>query len=98
MTEEEKRDAALALLARTRQELIKAARISARRIYRYKGSVSSTDVFELMESNPYWAAKLAGVDRRFMGAVFGRSSGWVRVGWEMTGSHARPVAIWGRES
>jgi hypothetical protein len=54
--------------------------------------VTSVEVFAEMRAQGYDTA-LDMVDPRWMGAVF-REDIWTRSGFETTGSHRRPVAIW----
>ena len=97
MTDEgdEARDTALDMLEQARSGLITAAKTQASIIYLTNGRVTSVEVTEAMRAAGHGAA-MAGVDPRWMGAVFRSGTGWVRIGWEPTGSHSRPVAIWGR--
>lgn len=92
-TEPQKRDRALDILRTHRGTLIEAAVAVAVRIATDRGRVTSTEVLAVLRSDPEWRAKVAAADRRFMGPVFRRKM-WRRIGWEATGSHARPVAIW----
>ena len=97
LSREEQRDAALSKLAQSRTELVEKSREIAIRLADQKGTVTSTEVFAVLE------AELTGellktfkeVDPRFMGVVF--RSGWVRVGLTSSGSHARPVSVWKRK-
>lgn len=91
-SEEEKRDRILDLLEATRGNLIDAAKKVAERIHAKRGRVTSTDVLKVLRSHPKWAAVVASVDPRFMGPVFRK--GWVRIGYEPSGSHQRPVSVW----
>ncbi len=90
-TEEQKRDIVLDASEETRARLLKEARAVARSLAAMKGRVTSVEVLNEMRALG-WGAEIDRVDPRFMGAVFRR--GWERIGWECTGSHARPVAIW----
>jgi len=92
-TEGEKRDHALDVLRRHRGEIIEAAVAVAVHIATERGRVTSTEVLAIMRLDAEWAAKVEAADRRFMGPVFRRKM-WTRLGWEETGSHGRPVAIW----
>ena len=60
---------------------------------RRMGSVTSVEVWRLLELDPRAPALVAQADPRWMGAVF-RAKMWRRVGWEASGSHGRPVARW----
>ena len=91
-TEPEKRDQVLDRLERIRQQLVDVGIATARQIAQSRGQVTSVDVLEAMRQSPSLATKMEEVDPRWIGAVFRR--GWRRVGWEQTGSHARPVSIW----
>ena len=89
--EKNKRDVALDLLARTRKELIGAAKQWARYLVRANGRVTSPEVLKSLRDNG-WGDHLDQVDRRFMGVVFRK--GWRRIGWTNSGSQARPGPIW----
>lgn len=89
--EEQKRDEALALLANTRRTLVAEARRVAIVLANQQGTVTSPQVLSAMRKGG-WGLDLDSVDARFMGVVFRK--GWIRVGWENRGSHARPVSIW----
>lgn len=91
--EAEARDAALDRLAESRQTLIALGRGAADAIARERGKVTSTLVFERLREQGH-GRLLDGVDPRWIGVVF--RAGWAREGWEPTGSHGRPVAIWRR--
>jgi len=86
------RDEALEALDAARADLIAEARKIAHQLARQRGRVTSVEVFQAMYSYGY-EDKLRAVDGRFMGCVF-RTGEWVRVKWESTGSHKRPVAVW----
>ncbi len=90
------RDQALERLERSRAELIEIARTVAITLWAMNGRVTSTEVLAALRDQGY-GVWIDSVDKRFMGAVFRPKSGWVRVGWEHTGSHGRPVAIWKME-
>lgn len=70
-----------------RPELLDKARKVAVRLARKNGYVTSTQVLSHLDVPE-------GVDKRFMGAVFGKKRGWKMVGFDRTGSHRRPVAVW----
>jgi hypothetical protein len=91
-TQDEARDAALNLLEDKRAELIACAMQIAQEIAQQLGTVTSPAVLVRLQAECPEA--VAGVDRRFMGAVFRRSRGWTRVGWAAQGSHSRPVSVW----
>lgn len=90
--EEEKRDHALDLLRRRRSALVAIGRDVAIEIARQRGRVTSVEVFAQMRAYGY-DEEMDNCDPRWMGAVFNESI-WEREGWEQTGSHKRPVAIW----
>lgn len=86
------RDQALDRLQQWRAGLVEVARDIAIRLARQRGRVTSVEVFAEMRAQGYDDA-LDAVDPRWMGAVFNEDI-WSREGWETTGSHKRPVAIW----
>lgn len=86
------KDAALNLLEEKRAELISCATQIAQEIARQQGTVTSPAVLARLQEE--FPEAVAGVDRRFMGAVFRRNRGWTRVGWAAQGSHSRPVSVW----
>jgi len=89
--EDAKRDAALDLICKHREQLVRRGREIAYHIWSTTGQVSAPQVLlELKRELPY---EVASVDHRFMGAVF-MSKSWKRVGYERTGSHGRPASIW----
>jgi hypothetical protein len=94
-TEAEARDAALDMLAAVRCELVMAAREAALQLAAANGRVTSTEVFAKLRAEG-WGPKIAEADPRWMGVVFRTKAGWERIGWETTGSHKRPVAVWKR--
>jgi hypothetical protein len=103
-TEEEKRDEGIDRVSGKYSDLVAAGFPIALKICAEKGRVTSTEVKEAMEADPRYATRMAWVEpggkepeRRWLGQVFRRGQGWKRVGWESTGSHARPVAIWTRD-
>lgn len=87
-----KRDNALAQLEAYRSGLIEIARDIAIELARRRNRITSVEVFAEMRARGYHEAMDA-VDPRWMGPVF-REEIWERQGWEQTGSHRRPVAIW----
>ena len=93
-TEHEARDAALNTLERPREELIRIGRATATDIAQRNGTVTSIDVTKKMREDTLLRQKMDRVDARWLGAVFRAGSVWKRVGYENTGSHGRPVAIW----
>jgi hypothetical protein len=90
--EGEARDIALDRIAKWRTGLVAIARDVAVQIARQRHRVTSVEVFAEMRAQGYDEA-LDAVDPRWMGAVFNEEI-WSREGWETTGSHKRPVAIW----
>ena len=94
-TEAEQRDVALALLEQHRATAIRLGRRAAEFIYAERGRVTSVEVLAHLRAQGH-GPMIDGLDARWMGAVFRSGSGWRRVGWEPTGSHCRPVAIWSR--
>lgn len=91
-TERLARDEALDKIQRYRSALCEVARDIAIRLARQRKRVTSVEVFAEMRAQGYDEA-LDAVDPRWMGAVFNEDI-WQREGWETTGSHKRPVAIW----
>ena len=94
MTQLELRDQALDRLEATRADLLVAARAMAAAICAIKGRVTSVEVMAQLRLQGY-GPELDAADTRWLGAVFWRG-GWTRIGYEPTGSHGRPVAIWRR--
>lgn len=86
------RDHALDQLEKWRSGLVEIGREIAIQLARRRNRVTSVEVFAEMRAQGYDEA-LDAVDPRWMGAVF-REEIWQREGWETTGSHRRPVAIW----
>lgn len=87
------RDQALNLIEHHRSDIVGMARAIAADIDSVRKRVTSPEVLAELRRLGYSQA-LDQYDRRFMGAVFRAGSGWKRIGWEPTGSHCRPVAIW----
>lgn len=87
------RDAALGNLAAYRGDLCETGREIAIELAQQRGRITSVEVFAEMRARGYDEA-LDAVDPRWMGVVF-KEDIWRRQGWEQTGSHKRPVAIWG---
>lgn len=87
------RDAALANLAAYRGGLCEVGREIAIELAQQRERITSIEVFAEMRARGYDTA-LDAVDPRWMGVVF-KEPIWQRRGWEQTGSHKRPVAIWG---
>lgn len=90
--EQDARDDALDRLSETRGGLIEIARTIAIQLAQQRKRITSVEVFAQMRAHGYDDA-LDSVDPRWMGPVFNEDI-WVREGWEPTGSHKRPVAIW----
>lgn len=91
-TETGGRDDALDNLEAYRGSLCETGREVAVELAKLRGRITSVEVFAEMRARGYDAA-LDSVDPRWMGVVF-RECIWQRRGWEQTGSHRRPVAIW----
>lgn len=89
MDEFQKRDEALDKLEKARTDLLVYGRRVADALVRAQGTVTSIDVLAQLRREGY---DVDAFDKRWIGAVFRR--GWVRVGYEATGSHGRPVARW----
>jgi hypothetical protein len=87
------REHALDQLEKWRSGLVEIGREVAIQIARKRGRVTSVEVFATMRAQGYDDA-LDACDPRWMGAVFREEDVWQREGWETTGSHKRPVAIW----
>lgn len=90
--EAQARDAALDKLATYRAGLVDIARAIAISLAKKRRRITSVEVFAEMRAQGYDEA-LDAVDPRWMGAVFNEGI-WKREGFETTGSHKRPVAIW----
>lgn len=91
--EKAKRDAALDNLERTRAFLISEGKKIAIQMAQETGTTTGVRVMQEMLKQEY-APLLDEVDRRFMGAVFGRSKIWVRIGFENKNSHGGLCSIW----
>jgi hypothetical protein len=91
--ETQARDAALDLLEQIRVELVHEAKRIAFLIASSHGKVTSVQVHRELWLQHQEA--MQGVDPRFLGCVFRDGGVWERLGWESTGSHRRPVAVWG---
>ena len=96
MTGEAERDAALDMLDATRASLIAIGKACAENIYARQGQVTSVDVLAYMRAHGFGPA-MARVDSRWAGCLW-RGGGWVKVGYESIGSHARPCAVWRRKT
>lgn len=90
--ETEGRDGALDDLEKWRSSLVEIGREVAIQLARRRKRITSVEVFAELRAQGYDAA-LDSCDPRWMGVVF-REDIWQREGWETTGSHRRPVAIW----
>jgi hypothetical protein len=93
------RDAALDLLERHRTEFIALGTVIAHKIVARKGTVTSTEVWNVLreraQKDEALAAKLSTTDPRWMGAVFRAGKQWKRTGYVVDGaSHGRPVSVW----
>lgn len=91
MPEAEKRNGILDTLASTRANLVKLATEVAKKLACANGTVTSVQVFAKLEE---MNVDIRSMDKRWMGAVFRADRGWKRVGWDPSGSHSRPVAVW----
>ena len=91
-SEERKRDEALDALEVSRADLISRAMQIAREIATESGTVTSSQVLAVLRRE--YPQAMAGIDCRFVGAVFRRGRGWLRLGWSPEGSHSRPVSVW----
>jgi hypothetical protein len=87
------RDEALDALEAVRAALVAEAHKIAVQLARQRGRVTSVEVWHAMIAYGY-EEQLKGYDPRWLGCVFRAGKGWQRAGWEPTGSHKRPVAIW----
>jgi len=87
------RDDALDALEAARAALVAEAHKIAVTLARQRGRVTSVEVWHAMLAYGY-EEQLKGYDPRWMGCIFRAGKGWERDGWESTGSHKRPVAIW----
>ena len=103
-TEEQKRDEGIDQVSGKYLDLVAAGFPIALQICAEKGRVTSVEVGAAMEADSRYATRMAWVapgktepERRWLGAIFRRGNGWKRIGFESTGSHARPVAIWTRD-
>lgn len=74
----------------TREQLIAKAKKIAVKCAAKNGKVSSTDIWAVFQQTK---VNTGGNDPRWMGAVFDKKT-WVKTGYEFSGSHGRPVAIW----
>lgn len=87
------RDAALALLNKTRKALIETGLVTAIQISTETGSVTSAQMMKRMRRFRETAARMDEVDGRWTGAVFGRK-GWKSIGLDKSGSHRRLSRVW----
>lgn len=94
------RDVALDRIEWSRAKLVKHGRAVAVTLCARNGRVTSTEVMtEMMrqaKDDAGLAEELDGADPRWLGAVFRGGTGWRRIGWDHSGSHKRPVAVWTR--
>jgi hypothetical protein len=86
------REDALDKLEEYRSGLVEIGRDVAIALAKRRNRITSVEVFAELRAQGYDAA-LDAVDPRWMGVVF-REDIWQREGWETTGSHRRPVAVW----
>lgn len=83
----------------TRAELIDRATEIAVRICRKDGTVTSVKTIAAMRSDPTLATILAACpDTRWLGGVFLKSRGWVRLDYVGEGSKGRPIPRWTRKT
>lgn len=92
LSEIEKRDEALAMLAETRKNLIVTAKSVAKMLASKNGEVTSPEVVKYIKDNKL-SNYIDDVDKRFMGVVF-RDKGWYRVRFDNKGSHHQPISVW----
>ena len=97
VVEKKARDEALERLSRVRKHLVEKANEVAIRIALGRGTVTSTEVFDEMFHMGH-ADAMNMVDPRWMGAVFRKGRGWIKVGYATQGSHGRPIPVWKRWS
>lgn len=93
--ERQKRNTILKALQAERRVLVQAGREVARYLFQSYGKpVTAGDVYSFLESTEGEAflTLLRKHDKRWLGAVF--VYGWQKVGYEYSGSHCRPVALW----
>lgn len=83
-------DDAMTKLKKHRAALISQARAVAIELASAKGTVTSTDVFRVLEDR---GVDLGEHDTRWMGAVF-NSKTWALVDYRPQGSHGRKVSVW----
>lgn len=86
------KDSALDNLEASRIGLVEIGRSVAIQLAMNRKRITSVEVFSALRAYGYDDA-LDAADPRWMGVVF-REDIWQREGWETTGSHKRPVAIW----
>lgn len=96
LTEErEERNRILKIFEEERRRLLDAARAEARYLWaHYRKPLTAGEVFSSMEYNLKGSELyllLLKHDKRWLGAVF---KGWTKVGYQLSGSHCRPVAQW----
>jgi hypothetical protein len=93
--ERKERNRILKVFEEERRRLIGAARAEARHLWsHYRKPLTAGEVFSSLEytlkgSDLYLL--LLKHDKRWLGAVF---KGWTKVGYQLSGSHCRPVAKW----
>lgn len=93
-TEVTKRDDALDMLAAHRARLVAIAKATALWLAERDGQITAPEALQQMRAQG--VPGVDAVDPRFIGCIFRKGTGWQRMGWSPTGSHGRPVAIWGR--
>jgi hypothetical protein len=87
-------DRILEAFGTSKPELIAEGRRVALEIWSRQGHVTSVEVVKHMREHG-WADAIGAVDPRWVGAVF-RLQGWEPIATSPTGSHRRPVTVWGR--
>ena len=88
-------DEVLERLKAYRARLIAIGNHTAERLARERGRVTSVEVLNHMYKDPHTAVLMDQVDPRWIGVVFARKPEiWEHIGYERTGSHTRPVAVW----
>lgn len=87
------RDRVLDKLEKTYPRMIALAYEVSRELASRDGCVTSVKILDELRKCGY-SDLIQSHDTRWMGCLFRKGMGWRRIGWENTGSHGRPVAIW----
>lgn len=90
----QERERNLDLFETHRANELAVARAVAHHLAIKTGRTTSPEVLTEMRRLGY-GNLLEGKDLRFMGAVFRSGDVWKKLGYSDTGSHRRPVPIWG---